>query len=116
MPILLETCSGGNKTVHGADLFIHAVRLQFATELGGVAPALLPAVLMLLRSKSREVIKAVLGFVKARGTSAPACLAMVATCMPAHCEHELPFTLRRPDPHGGGQCQHPESMMALHAL
>ena len=39
--------------------------LQFATELGGVAPALLPAVLMLLRSKSREVIKAVLGFVKA---------------------------------------------------
>lgn len=37
---------------------------EFATELAGVAPALLPAVLMLLRSKSREVIKSVLGFVK----------------------------------------------------
>lgn len=30
----------------------------------GVAPALLPAVLMLLRTKSREVVKSVLGFVK----------------------------------------------------
>ena len=30
----------------------------------GVAPTLLPAVLMLLRAKSREVVKSVLGFVK----------------------------------------------------
>lgn len=30
----------------------------------GVVPALLPAVLMLLRTKSREVVKSVLGFVK----------------------------------------------------
>ena len=30
----------------------------------GVAPALLPAVLMLLRTRSREVVKSVLGFVK----------------------------------------------------
>ena len=30
----------------------------------GVAPALLPAVLSLLRTKSREVVKSVLGFVK----------------------------------------------------
>lgn len=37
---------------------------QFATQLGGFAPRLLPAVLMLLRTKSREVVKAVLGFVK----------------------------------------------------
>jgi ribosomal RNA-processing protein 12 len=40
------------------------VHAQFASELGGVAPALLPAVLMLLRSRAREVVKAVLGFVK----------------------------------------------------
>ena len=40
---------------------------EFAPQLGGVAPALLPAVLTLLRSKSREVVKAVLGFVKVRG-------------------------------------------------
>ncbi len=39
---------------------------QFAPQLGGVAPTLLPAVLMLLRTKSREVVKAVLGFVKVR--------------------------------------------------
>ena len=32
--------------------------------LSGVADAVLPAVLSLLRSRSREVIKAVLGFVK----------------------------------------------------
>ena len=34
--------------------------------LAGVADAVLPAVLSLLRSRSREVIKAVLGFVKVR--------------------------------------------------
>ncbi len=39
---------------------------EFAAQLGGAAPALLPAVLMLLRSRAREVVKAVLGFVKAR--------------------------------------------------
>lgn len=39
---------------------------QFSTQLGGVAPTLLPAVLMLLRTKSREVVKSVLGFVKVR--------------------------------------------------
>jgi hypothetical protein len=37
--------------------------------LAGVADAVLPAVLSLLRSRSREVIKAVLGFVKVRLTS-----------------------------------------------
>ena len=37
--------------------------------LAGVADAVLPAVLSLLRSRSREVIKAVLGFVKVRMTS-----------------------------------------------
>lgn len=37
---------------------------EFAGELEGVVNRLLPAVLLLLRSQSREVIKAVLGFVK----------------------------------------------------
>lgn len=34
--------------------------------LAGLVPDLLPAVLMLLRTKAREVIKSVLGFVKVR--------------------------------------------------
>lgn len=38
---------------------------EFAPVLAGLVPGLLPAVLMLLRSKAREVIKSVLGFVKA---------------------------------------------------
>eukprot|EP00887_Chlorella_sp_A99_P003957 scaffold11.g3957.t1 len=37
---------------------------EFAPALAGLVPKLLPAVLLLLRSKAREVIKSVLGFVK----------------------------------------------------
>jgi len=37
---------------------------EFAPVLTGLIPSLLPPVLLLLRSKAREVIKAVLGFVK----------------------------------------------------
>ena len=37
---------------------------EFAPVLAGLVPALLPSVLLLLRSKAREVIKSVLGFVK----------------------------------------------------
>ena len=37
---------------------------EFVPQLQGTAPQLLPVVLSLLRSKSREVIKSVLGFVK----------------------------------------------------
>jgi len=37
---------------------------EFAPRLRRLVPALLPSVLMLLRSKSREIIKSVLGFVK----------------------------------------------------
>lgn len=37
---------------------------EFAGQLEGVVSRLLPAVLLLLRSNSREVIKAVLGFIK----------------------------------------------------
>lgn len=40
---------------------------EFAPVLAGLVPDLLPAVLMLLRSKAREVIKSVLGFVKVGG-------------------------------------------------
>lgn len=40
---------------------------EFAPVLAGLVPDLLPAVLMLLRTKAREVIKSVLGFVKVRG-------------------------------------------------
>lgn len=39
---------------------------EFAPVLAGLVPDLLPAVLLLLRSKAREVIKSVLGFVKVR--------------------------------------------------
>ena len=39
---------------------------EFAGRLKGSVPRLLPAVLMLLRTKSREVVKSVLGFVKVR--------------------------------------------------
>jgi ribosomal RNA-processing protein 12 len=39
---------------------------EFAPVLAGLVPELLPAVLMLLRSRAREVIKSVLGFVKVR--------------------------------------------------
>jgi len=37
---------------------------EFAPRLKHLMPALLPSVLMLLRSKNRETIKSVLGFVK----------------------------------------------------
>lgn len=37
---------------------------EFAGVLEGVVSRLLPAVLLLLRSHSREVVKAVLGFIK----------------------------------------------------
>lgn len=43
---------------------------EFAPQLAGLVPELLPAVLMLLRSKAREVIKSVLGFVKASWATA----------------------------------------------
>jgi hypothetical protein len=42
---------------------------EFAGQLEGVVGRLLPAVLLLLRSHSREVIKAVLGFIKVGGAA-----------------------------------------------
>lgn len=39
---------------------------EFAGQLEGLVPQLLPAVLSLMRSNSREVVKAVLGFLKVR--------------------------------------------------
>ncbi len=41
---------------------------EFGGALSGLVPELLPAVLSLLRSKAREVIKAVLGLIKVRAT------------------------------------------------
>lgn len=37
---------------------------EFAPQMQGMLPELVPAVLMLLRSKAREVVKSVLGFCK----------------------------------------------------
>jgi len=45
---------------------------EFAPQLETTAPQLLPVVLSLLRSKSREVIKSVLGFVKVAPPPFPA--------------------------------------------
>eukprot|EP00798_Chlamydomonas_sp_ICE-L_P031076 gene31076-6203_t len=45
---------------------------EFASQLQPMLPQLLPAVLMLLRTKSREVIKSVLGFVKVCAMRMPA--------------------------------------------
>ena len=42
---------------------------EFAGQLEYIVPELLPLVLSLLRTKSREVVKAVLGFVKVRWRS-----------------------------------------------
>lgn len=57
---------------------------EFAPVLAGLVPALLPSVLMLLRSKAREVIKAVLGFVKVVAMRVPAPELLVF--IPAICE------------------------------
>lgn len=46
---------------------------EFAGQLEGVVGRLLPAVLLLFRSNSREVIKAVLGFIKVGTQAAVAC-------------------------------------------
>jgi hypothetical protein len=58
---------------------------EFPTELGGSAPQLLPAVLMLLRSKSREVIKSVLGFVKVGAPSSGCAWNTALQRSPASC-------------------------------
>ncbi|WIA32410.1 hypothetical protein OEZ86_003236 [Tetradesmus obliquus] len=47
-----------------AVLALARLSFEFAGQLEGVVGRLLPAVLLLLRSQSREVIKAVLGFIK----------------------------------------------------
>ncbi|MEW5303886.1 MAG: hypothetical protein WDW36_006538 [Sanguina aurantia] len=50
--------------VSAAVLALARLLFEFAPRLQSTAPALLPAVLMLLRTKSRETVKAVLGFIK----------------------------------------------------
>lgn len=51
-------------TQSAAVLGLSRLVFEFAGQLEGVVGRLLPAVLLLLRSHSREVIKAVLGFIK----------------------------------------------------
>ncbi len=52
--------------VSAAVMALARLLFEFAPVLAGLVPALLPSVLALLRSKAREVIKAVLGFIKVR--------------------------------------------------
>ena len=46
---------------------------EFAGQLEALAPQLLPVILSLLRSKSREIIKSVLGFLKVSFSSCTRC-------------------------------------------
>lgn len=53
--------------VSAAVMALARLLYEFAPVLVGLVPDLLPAVLLLMRSKAREVIKSVLGFVKVLG-------------------------------------------------
>lgn len=50
--------------ISGSVMALARLLFEFAPVLAGFVPDLLPAVLMLLRSKAREVIKSVLGFLR----------------------------------------------------
>jgi ribosomal RNA-processing protein 12 len=57
--------AGGSPHMQSASVLALArLSFEFAGQLESVVGRLLPAVLLLLRSQSREVIKAVLGFIK----------------------------------------------------
>jgi len=58
-------------TVMALARLVHAFPGELASK-GGAAPRLLPAVLTLLRSKAREVVKSVLGFAKVCASRLPA--------------------------------------------
>lgn len=67
---------------------------EFAGQLEGVVGRLLPAVLLLFRSQSREIIKAVLGFVKVRllfglvvlhHLLVGGCVIIIDACLINHC-------------------------------
>jgi hypothetical protein len=67
---------------------------EFAGQLEGVVGRLLLAVLLLLRSHSREVIKAVLGFLKVRSCCCCCCccccsfvnhMRLLVARLPTHC-------------------------------
>ncbi|WIA12282.1 hypothetical protein OEZ85_012341 [Tetradesmus obliquus] len=60
-----------------AVLALARLSFEFAGQLEGVVGRLLPAVLLLLRSQSREVIKAVLGFIKVCAMRMPVDLLMI---------------------------------------
>ena len=76
-PWLLVCCAAGCSCKLSISNSVHTLQTrlvplqarllyEFAPVLAGLVPDLLPAVLMLLRTKAREVIKSVLGFVKVR--------------------------------------------------
>lgn len=83
----------GNSPTMVAAAVMAAARLlyEFSAALLSAAPKLLPAALALLRGKNREVIKAVLGLVKARSKpSLASCLSFSPLCP------ELPLTPSSP--------------------
>ena len=53
--------------VSASVMSISRIVFEFGSRLGDSAPRLIPAVLLLLKSKNREVVKAVLGFIKVKG-------------------------------------------------
>jgi ribosomal RNA-processing protein 12 len=59
-------------TVMALARLLHAFPAELGAAKGGAAPRLLPAVLTLLRSKAREVVKSVLGFTKVCAARLPA--------------------------------------------
>ncbi len=56
--------------VSGSVMALARLVFEFAPQMGGLMPQLLSAVLMLAATKSRETVKAVLGFAKVRSVSA----------------------------------------------
>lgn len=79
-----KTCVGRVSVVlslqSAAVLGLSRLVFEFAGQLEGVVGRLLPAVLLLLRSHSREVIKAVLGFIKVRSTACHQLLVAGCAC------------------------------------
>ena len=63
---------------------------EFGGALAASVPELMPAVLSLLRSRAREVVKAVLGFLKVR----PCPALLLSRCACLHFQHVQPGNLR----------------------
>jgi hypothetical protein len=99
--------------VSAAVMALARLLYEFAPVLVGLVPDLLPAVLLLLRSKAREVIKSVLGFIKvflgggSNGAAACVLLCLLLCCLrpcPSPCGMLLHHAPRR-DTAGGRAAQ-----------